>query len=73
MEEGEDFLEFVKVYEDLFEKWFSELRPWSPGEISKQRYAWVRCQGMPLHAWGEAFFQKIVTLFGRYVMMDPRT
>lgn len=28
---------------------------------------------MPLHAWGDTFFEKIVTLFGRFVRLDCRT
>lgn len=49
--EGEDFLEVVKDYEDLLETWFDDIRQWSPSEVTREREAWIRCQGVPLHAW----------------------
>lgn len=54
--EGEDFEGFVKEYEDLVETWFYDVRQWSPGIVVKEREAWVRCQGVPLHAWSQIFF-----------------
>lgn len=49
------------------------LAPWTPGEVAKERYAWVRCLGVPLHAWNGYLFQKLVTCFGRFVTMDSST
>lgn len=73
VEEGEDFLQLVKDYEDAFEKWFADLCLWSPPEVPKHCHVWVRCQGIPLHAWDMSFFKKFVTLFGLFVMLDDRT
>lgn len=71
--EGEDFLEFVKDYEDLVETWFYDIKPWSPGQVATEREAWIRCQGVPLHAWTWQFFEMIVTSFGRLVSLDSHT
>lgn len=43
VEEGEVFAELVSNAKDLFETWFSNLRPWTPEEVAKERYAWIRC------------------------------
>lgn len=71
--EGEDFLEFVKDYEDLVETWFYDIKPWSPGQVATERETWIRCQGVLLHAWTWKFFEMIVTSFGRFVSLDSNT
>lgn len=70
VEEGEDFHELVKDVNGLFETWFCDVRPWSQKEIAKEWYAWIRCQGVPLHV---GFFEKVVAGLGRYVTMDSTT
>lgn len=70
---GEDFSELVKEVEDLFENWFKDLRPWTPTEVEKEHYAWIRCQGVPLQVWNGEFFEKLVSSLGRYVSMDSTT
>lgn len=71
--EGEDFVEFVKDYESLVETWFYDLRQWSPDVVVKEREAWIRCQGVPLHAWSSHFFEKLVSSLGKFVSMDSNT
>lgn len=70
--EDEDFSELLKDEEGAFQSWFSEIRKWSPAEVPRYRHTWIRCQGVPLHAWHDAFFQKITTLMGKFVMLDVR-
>lgn len=54
--EGEDFDKFLKEYEDLITTWFYDVRGWSRITVPKERDTWVRCQGVPLHAWSSEFF-----------------
>lgn len=68
--EGEVFEDFVKDYEDLIETWFYDVRGWSPEMVAKEREAWIRCQGVPLHAWNSQFFEQIVGCLGSFISMD---
>lgn len=56
--EEENFEGFVKRYEDLVATWFYDIRQLSPGLVTKERDAWIRCQGVPLHAWSTEIFLK---------------
>lgn len=67
---GEVFEEFMKEYEDLMETWFYDVRQWSSALVVKERGAWLRCQGVPLHAWSDNFFEMIAISFGTFVSMD---
>lgn len=68
--EGEDFVEFVKEYEDLVETWFYDIRPWAPGEVARERETWIRCQGIPLQGWSEQLFKLLVTSLGKFISVD---
>lgn len=70
VEEGEDFVEFVKDEIDMFERWFNDLSVWALEHVTKERYVWIRCQGILIHAWGEDFLRTIVSSVGRYVCVD---
>lgn len=71
--EGEDFEELAKDAESMLKDWFIDITKWSPQEVAKQRYTWIRCQGVPLHAWKGDFFEYVVSGIGRYVSMDTMT
>lgn len=71
--EGEDFVEFVKNYEDLVEMWFYDLRPWSPGDVAREREAWIRCEGLPIHAWSNHIFESLVACLGSFISTDTNT
>lgn len=71
--EGGDFEELAKDAESMMKDWFSDITRWSPQEVAKKRYTWVRCQGVPLHAWKGDFFKYVVSGIGRYVSMDTNT
>jgi hypothetical protein len=53
--------------------WFDRFELWSPESVSSQRYTWLRCYGVPLHAWGEALFRTIGFKFGTFVDTDQPT
>ncbi|GAB4833166.1 hypothetical protein Ancab_031411, partial [Ancistrocladus abbreviatus] len=38
---------------------FLNIRLWSPHAVSKQRFIWLRCFGIPLHLWNLSFFTKV--------------
>lgn len=45
---------------------FAEICQWTPMGVSRHRYVWLWCYGVPLHAWSVAFFEKIASVMGRY-------
>ncbi|PNY14140.1 hypothetical protein L195_g010814 [Trifolium pratense] len=53
--------------------WFDKFEEWSPDLISNQRTTWLRCYGVPHHAWGEALFRASECKFGSFVDMDSST
>jgi hypothetical protein len=52
---------------------FDKFEVWSPEVTSNQRTTWLRCYGIPLHAWGEALFRTIGFKFGSFVEADLST
>jgi hypothetical protein len=49
---------------------FERLVPWSPLLTSNNRATWIRCYGIPLHAWGTDLFRAIAFKFGRFIEAD---
>ncbi|GAU47734.1 hypothetical protein TSUD_386930 [Trifolium subterraneum] len=47
--------------------------PWSSALVSNQRVTWIRCFGVPLHAWGVDLFRAITFKFGRFIYIDEQT
>ncbi|GKV12840.1 hypothetical protein SLEP1_g23934 [Rubroshorea leprosula] len=58
---------------DWLGQWFSEVKPWSPKEVAKERFAWIRCQRAPLHAWGPDFFERMSSAWGKFICLDDST
>lgn len=74
--EAEDEGEIPALINDASEwllNWFDEIRPWSPREIDNERLVWVRCYGVPAHAWSIKFFSFIVSTIGEFVDVDDNT
>ncbi|MCH93579.1 DUF4283 domain protein, partial [Trifolium medium] len=53
--------------------WFDRFEEWSPELVSNQRSIWLRCFGVPLHAWGEALFRTIAFKYGTFIEVDTTT
>jgi hypothetical protein len=53
--------------------WFERFEVWSPELVSNERTIWLRCYGVPLHAWGEALFRSIAFKFGVFTEVDLST
>jgi hypothetical protein len=53
--------------------WFEKFEDWSPELVSNHRTTWLRCFGVPLHAWGEALFRSIAFKFGVFAEVDVPT
>lgn len=69
----EDFMGFVDEAKDWLFQWFRWIRPWNPKDIDKERVAWIRCFGIPIHAWSADFFSKLIEHVGMYLYSDDNT
>ncbi|KAK2420192.1 zinc finger CCCH domain-containing protein [Trifolium repens] len=64
--EVKELVETVGWWCSLFER----LVPWSPLLTSNNRAIWIRCFGIPLHAWGTDLFRALAFKFGRFIEVD---
>ncbi|GAU43006.1 hypothetical protein TSUD_187270 [Trifolium subterraneum] len=67
--EVKEVVETVGWWCSLFER----IVPWSPSLVSTQRVTWIRCLGVPLHAWGLDLFRAVAFKFGRFIEIDEQT
>jgi hypothetical protein len=53
--------------------WFERIEEWSPNLVSNQRVVWLKCYGVPLHAWGNAIFRCVAFKFRLFADVDHET
>ncbi|GAU46155.1 hypothetical protein TSUD_401590 [Trifolium subterraneum] len=59
---------------DLLHNFMEGITPWTSDDMrSYVRGAWVRCYGIPLHAWNPIFFAEIAESQGRLLKVDECT
>lgn len=63
----------IEALSDIVQRWFSDIRPWSPSYVGSSRLTWIKCLGVPLHAWNEKFFSDITVSLGKFCMVDDST
>lgn len=68
--DGEDLEDLIRDTGGFLENWFSRIVKWTPMEVPREHYTWIRCQGIPLHAWTAEFFESIVSSLGRFITLD---
>lgn len=68
---------YIQAILDDSEEWFyevfSDIRKWSQKEIDNERVVWIRCHGIPLHAWNNDFFSELALNFGTFLGVDENT
>lgn len=69
-DELEALLEGVK---DWLGQWFSEVRKWKEEDVDPERVTWLRCYGIPCHAWSIPFLLFLSSLVGKYICCDEST
>ncbi|KAL9325748.1 hypothetical protein ACSQ67_006393 [Phaseolus vulgaris] len=58
---------------DRFAGMFGSIVPWDDSFKVNERYAWVRCRGIPLHLWSRHCFERVGALVGKVVEVDQAT
>jgi hypothetical protein len=67
--EVKEVVETVGWWCSLFER----LVPWSPLLTSNNRATWIKCFGIPLHAWGNDLFRAVAFKYGRFIEVDEQS
>jgi hypothetical protein len=52
---------------------FEHVVPWTPELTSNDRVTWIRCYGVPVHAWGFDLFRAVAFKYGRFIDTDENT
>jgi len=55
---------------DWFTGLFGSIVPWDDSFTVNERYAWVRCRGIPLHLWSRHCFERVGALVRKVVEVD---
>ncbi|GLT59697.1 hypothetical protein SLA2020_325030 [Shorea laevis] len=73
----DEILECIKELVDGNLQWvssyFDRIKFWSPTDIAKERFVWVRIQGLPLHASTKESLSTIGNHVGKLVIVDEQT
>lgn len=54
-------------------KWFAVIEPWDAKTVSRERFLWLKMQGVPAHVWEEACFKTLANLVGTFIKLDSYT
>ncbi|GKV01589.1 hypothetical protein SLEP1_g14135 [Rubroshorea leprosula] len=69
----DEIKDLVETTPEWLGQWFEEVKPWAPSTVAKERFVWIRCQGVPIHAWGPEFFSSIGAVWGKVISLDDST
>ncbi|KAK7252142.1 hypothetical protein RIF29_35893 [Crotalaria pallida] len=69
----EEVKELLRSEEEWFSSVFSDVRRWTPKDLAKERFVWIRCFGVPPQAWDEAFFRLIANKWGTLLELEKKT
>ncbi|GAU18424.1 hypothetical protein TSUD_203130 [Trifolium subterraneum] len=60
--------------QDLIGNFFVDVKQWTlADDVIYERCAWVRCFGVPVHAWNNIFFAELAESHGRLLKIDECT
>lgn len=54
-------------------RWFAEVRKWKYEDVDLERVTWLRCYGIPCHAWVFSFFEFLASTVGTYICSEEDT
>ena len=68
-----ELFEWIDKYKDWVFSWSEAIERWKPTDVCRKRFIWLRCEGIPLHAWCKQVFASIGNLWGSFIKMDEIT
>ncbi|GKV19934.1 hypothetical protein SLEP1_g30130 [Rubroshorea leprosula] len=69
----EEIKDLVEIAPEWLGQWFIEIKPWNSAMVAQERFVWLRCQGVPVHAWGPKVFATIGSVWGKFLTLDDST
>jgi len=70
-ENEQNIMSLFNTASEFFNEYLYDCRVWSKdSKLLYERGAWVRCYGIPLHAWNISFFALIASFIGRLLKVD---
>ncbi|GKV49208.1 hypothetical protein SLEP1_g55970 [Rubroshorea leprosula] len=72
-DDKEELKDLVELAPEWLAQWFENVKPWTPDMVATERFAWIRCQGVPLNAWKSDFFEKMSWPWGKFICLDDST
>ncbi|GKV29210.1 hypothetical protein SLEP1_g38156 [Rubroshorea leprosula] len=69
----DELKDLVEMASEWLAQWFEGVKLWTPDMVATERYAWIRCQGVPLNAWETDFFEKMSCSWGKFICLDDST
>ncbi|GKV23016.1 hypothetical protein SLEP1_g32806 [Rubroshorea leprosula] len=72
-DDKEELKDLVEMASEWLAQWFEGVKSWTPDMVASERYAWIRCQGVPLNAWKTDFFEKMSCSWGKFICLDDST
>ncbi|KAK2455003.1 zinc finger CCCH domain-containing protein [Trifolium repens] len=70
---SQSLIEAVSLNRKWWEGWFRSILEWSPELHLDRRSVWLRCRGVPLHAWDELTFRQLTDRLGTFIELDMNT
>lgn len=52
---------------------FNKIKPWETKDVDWERLIWIKCYGVPCHAWSEDFFEKLGLTYDVFMYVDEHT
>ncbi|KAK7283182.1 hypothetical protein RIF29_12550 [Crotalaria pallida] len=71
--DSEEIPELLFSEKSWFNSRFKDIQRWSPALIFPERFAWILCSGIPIHAWSEGVFRDLAATIGTFISMDSST
>ncbi|KAK6141203.1 hypothetical protein DH2020_025055 [Rehmannia glutinosa] len=62
--------EFINEEPIWLKSWFKWVKPWSFEDACLDRQCWIKCYGIPIHAWDHHFFNLISSSIGKFIESD---
>jgi hypothetical protein len=70
---SQSLIEAVSSNNKWWEGWFRSILKWSPELYLDRRSVWLKCRGIPLHAWDEVTFRQLAERLGTFIELDTNT
>ncbi|CAI8600377.1 unnamed protein product [Vicia faba] len=69
VQEEEDFHTLFKEAKEFFQYWFTKVEEWYPKAVMNGKITWIKMYGVPIQAWNQKFFEKLIIGKGSLVFV----